>query len=123
MFSVRIKRSAKAGFTLIELLVVIAVIGLLMALLLPAMTQVREAAQRASCQTNLKQIAMAMLSYADTHGMIPAADTAPTMSALRRMPRTPHRSTITKTMLSPSPNTRRTTAITPYIADFSSARM
>jgi prepilin-type N-terminal cleavage/methylation domain-containing protein len=73
MFSVRIKRSAKAGFTLIELLVVIAVIGLLMALLLPAMTQVREAAQRASCQTNLKQIAMAMLSYADTHGMIPAA--------------------------------------------------
>ncbi len=73
MLPVHGKQRTTTGFTLIELLVVIAVIGLLMALLLPAMTQVREAAQRASCQSNLKQIAMAMLSYADTHSMIPAA--------------------------------------------------
>lgn len=64
---------AGRGFTLIELLVVIAIISLLIALLLPAVQAAREAARRAQCANNLKQLALALHNYESTVGALPAA--------------------------------------------------
>ncbi len=67
----------RQGFTLVELLVVITIIGVLMALLLPAIQSAREAARNTRCQNHLKQLGLACLNYERVHGGLPPASVFP----------------------------------------------
>ena len=64
------------GFTLVELLVVIAIIGVLVALMLPAIQAAREAARRTSCNNNLKNLGVAALNFHDSHKKLPTSNRA-----------------------------------------------
>ena len=79
------KSPGHRGFTLVELLVVIAIIGILVALLLPAIQMARESARRTQCSNNLKQQALGLQSFHDAYQRFPSAHQVPPSKAARKV--------------------------------------
>lgn len=90
-------RRVRFGFTLVELLVVIAIIGILIALLLPAVQAAREAARRAQCATNLKQLALGLHNYESALKVFPPGSILPRIPTITPYPPTTHDNTMART--------------------------